>query len=96
MAILFTKHDYEEMFFDDVKKFKKLIEEFSMKDCNDYTVFKNGLLNGNTITPKSFISVSPGEKKSRQKDTLEIEGRNILKKNQFIVKLNLQRTQQRP
>ena len=67
MAILFTKHDYEEIFFDDVKKFKKLIEEFSMKDCNEYTVFKNGLLNGNTVTPKSFISVSPNEKKSRQR-----------------------------
>ena len=43
MVYLFTKHENEESFFEDIKRFKMLLDCFSKKECNDYTVFKTGI-----------------------------------------------------
>ena len=40
MKFLFTKHENEDNFYEDLKRFKKLIEFFSSSECNEYTAFK--------------------------------------------------------
>ena len=40
MKFLFTKHENEDNFYEDLKRFKKLIEFFSSTECNEYTAFK--------------------------------------------------------
>ena len=43
MIYLFTKHENEEIFFDDIKRFKKLLDCFSKLECLDYTTFKHSI-----------------------------------------------------
>ena len=47
MEYLFTKHTGEEIFFEDIGRFKQLLECFSKSECNDYTAFKQSIVDFN-------------------------------------------------
>ena len=44
MIYLFTKHENEDLFFEDIRKFKKLLDCFSKLECREYTSFKQNII----------------------------------------------------
>ena len=53
-----------------IKRYRKLVEEFNLKDSNDYTNFKNGFINGCynlSLSPTSYANSSSLNEKMKSK-----------------------------
>ena len=67
MIYLFTKHENEEVFNEDIGKFKKLLDCFSKMECNGYTVFKTKITDTNNLEGGFYMNKTVNENSVRIK-----------------------------
>ena len=71
MIYLFSKQENEEIFYEDIRKFKKLLNCFSIKECDEYTHYKIYLNSPNIPLSPHNRSLSTNNQNSSKISSLQ-------------------------